>query len=78
MAAFSDDHVGKRVLAQNGTRLGTVEDVRDGDLHVGVDPDADRDAVSQLGWDGQVNQDVHRLEDSYVTDITEQTVRLRV
>jgi len=78
MAEFSDDHVGKRVVAQNGTRLGTVEDVRDGDLRVAVDPDADRDAVSRLGWDGQVNQDVHRLEDRYVSNVTGETIRVRV
>lgn len=78
MAEFSEDHVGKRVVARSGTEVGTVEDVRDGDLLVAVEPDAERETVSDLGWDGQANQDRRRLSDEYVSDITENTVRLRV
>lgn len=78
MADFSDDHVDKRVVAHSGARLGTVDQVRDGDLLVAVDPDADRDALSELGWDGPVNQDAHRLPDRYVSNVTETTIRLRV
>jgi hypothetical protein len=78
MADFSDDHVDRRVVAQSGAELGTVEDVRDGDLHVAVEPDADADAISELGWDTTVNQDVHRLPDQYVSNVTENAVRLRV
>lgn len=78
MADFSSDHVGKRVVAQSGAEIGTVDHVRDGDLFVAVDPDADRETVSNLGWDGPVNQDSERLTDEYVSDVTETTIRLRV
>lgn len=77
MADYSEDHVGKRVVAQSGVEIGTVEDVRDGDLYVSVEPDADDEAVAELGWDGPVSQDVHHLRDQYVSNITENTVRLR-
>ena len=78
MADFSDDHVGKRVAAQSGAEIGTVDNVRDGDLFVAVEPDADRETVSNLGWDGPVNQDAHRLPDEYVSNVSDSTVRLRV
>lgn len=78
MADLSDDHIGKRVVAQSGVEIGSVEDIRDGDMYVAVEPDADDDAVSQIGWDGIVNQDVHRLPDRFVSNITDTTVRLRV
>lgn len=78
MADFSDDHVGKRVVAQSGAEVGTVDHVRDGDLFVAVEPDADREVVSNLGWDGPVNQDSERLSDEYVSNVTENAIRLRV
>lgn len=78
MADYSDDHIGKRVVAQSGVEIGSVEEIRDGDMYVAVEPDADDDAVSQIGWDGMVNQDLHRLPDQYVTNITDTTVRLGV
>ena len=78
MADYSEDHIGKRVVAQSGVEMGTVEDVRNGDMYVSVEPDADDEAVTELGWDGPVSQDVHHLPDQYVSNITENTVRLRV
>lgn len=78
MADFSDDHVGKRVVAQNGVEIGTVDHVSGGDLFVAVEPDAERETLSDLGWDGPVNQDSRRLSDEYVSNITENAVRLRV
>ena len=78
MADFSDEYLDKRVVTQSGATLGTVTDVRNGDLHVEVEPDADGDALTQLGWDGTVNQNVHRLEDRYVSNVTDETIRLRV
>jgi hypothetical protein len=77
MASDADD-VGKRVVAQSGIQVGTVSEVRDGTLHVEVGPDADPDVLDQLGWDGVVNQEVHELEDRYVSTVTDETVRLRV
>ena len=73
-----EDHVGKRVVAQSGNQVGTVAEVRDGTLHVEVGPDADPDVLDQLGWDGVVNQEVHELEGRYVSNIGDDTVRLRV
>lgn len=79
MADFSEEHVGKRVLAQSGAELGTVAEVRDGDLYVEVVSELNADdAISQLGWDGAVNQDTHHLPDQYVSNVTDSTIRLRV
>ena len=73
-----EDHVGKRVVAQSGNRVGTVAEVRDGTLHVEVGPDADRDVLDQLNWDGIVNREVHELEGRYISNISDDVVRLRV
>lgn len=79
MADFSEEHVGKRVVAQSGAELGTVADVRDGDLYVEVVSELNADdAISELGWDGMVNQGTHRLPDQYVSNITDSAIRLRV
>jgi hypothetical protein len=78
VAQFTDRHVGKRVVDQNGVAVGTVTEVRDGDLHVEVGPDADSETLSELNWDGTVNQQAHHLNDRHVSDITDTTVRLTV
>ena len=77
-AQFTDKHVGKRVVDQNGVEIGTVNDVRNGDLYVEVGPDADAETLSELRWDGTVNQQVHHLRDRHVSNITDETVRLNV
>ena len=77
MADYKNDQIGKRVVAQSGVEIGSVQDIRNGDMYVAVES-SDDDAVSQLGWDEMVNQDVHRLPDEYVSNVTESTVRLRV
>jgi len=78
VAQYTDKHLGKRVVDQNGVEVGTVNDVRNGDLYVEVGPDADSETLSDLNWDGTVNQEVHRLRDQYVSNITDTTVRLNV
>lgn len=78
MAAFSQDDVGKRVVAQSGATVGEVAEVRGGTAWVELAPDPDDDAVSQLRWEGTVNQNRHELEDRFVTRVTEDAVRLRV
>jgi hypothetical protein len=78
MADFSEDHIGKRVIDQDGVEIGTVEDVRDGELYVNVTAEDVNETVNELGWEGPVNQDVQHLRRQYVSDITENTVRLRV
>jgi hypothetical protein len=76
MADYSDDHIDKRVVTRSGVEIGSMQEIRDGDMYVAVEPDAD--AVSQIGWDGTVNRDVHRLPDQYVSNVTDTTVGLRV
>lgn len=78
MADFSDSQVGKRVVAQSGTTVGEVTDVRDGGLYVAVDPDADPDVLDDLRWEGVVNRETHELDEKHVSKITEDTIRLRV
>lgn len=77
-AEFTDEQVGKRVVTQAGSELGTVDSVRDGVLYVEVGPAADAETIDQLGWAGTVNQAVHKLPHEYVSNISEQTVRLRI
>lgn len=55
VAQYSDSHVGKRVVDRSGVEVGTVDDVRDGDLYVEVGGDADSVTLSELNWDGVVN-----------------------
>jgi hypothetical protein len=78
VAQFTDSHIGKRVFDQDGGEIGTVADVDEGDLLVEVGPDADPDTLAELSWDGTVNQQVHRLPDQYVSDISDHVVRLNV
>lgn len=78
MADFSDEQLGKRVVAQNGTTIGEVTDVRNGSLHVTVDGDADRDVIDELNWDGVVDQSTHELNDRHVTTVREDAIRLGV
>ncbi|WP_101294556.1 hypothetical protein [Halegenticoccus soli] len=77
-AEFSDEQVGKRVIDRRGNVIGTVSEVRDGELYVELGPDADRETLDDLGWGRIVNQEVHHLEARFVTDTTDETVRLRV
>ncbi|MFC7154114.1 hypothetical protein ACFQPA_01410 [Halomarina halobia] len=75
---FSEEQVGKRVVSQTGEEIGTVRDVRGGDLHVTVEGDVDADLLDELGWDGTVEQDAHHLPGRYVANVDEDTIRLRV
>lgn len=78
VAEFTEEQVGKRVLDQEGVEVGTVAEVRDGSLYVEVAPDADRETLSNLRWDGTVNQEVHHLQAEFVSNVREDTIRLRV
>ena len=78
MADFTEEQIGKRVVAQNGTVVGEVTDVRDGSLKVTLDADADSDVVDTLNWDGVVDQQTHDLTDRRISTIREDTIRLRV
>lgn len=78
MAEFSDDHIGKRVVDQGGTQLGEVTGVENGRLRVTLVEGADRETVDQLNWDYITNQETHRLNDRYISNIDEDEIRLRV
>lgn len=78
VAEFTDEQIGARVVDQAGVDVGTVSDVRDGSLYVEVAPDADRETLSNLRWDGPVNRDVRRLRSRFVSDVSDDVVRLRV
>lgn len=77
-AEFTEDQIGKRVVDQAGVEVGTVSDVRDGDLYVEVAADADRETLSNLRWDGTVNRDVYHLESEFVSNVRDDAIRLRV
>ncbi|MFB6165311.1 MAG: hypothetical protein ABEJ31_09155 [Haloarculaceae archaeon] len=78
MAEFSDEQIGKRVVDQDGRPVGEVTDVRNGELWVRIDADADPDVIDDLDWDGVVNQETQRLNEHFVSTVRENTVRLNV
>ncbi|WP_129113085.1 hypothetical protein [Halegenticoccus tardaugens] len=77
-AEFTDAQTGKRVLDRRGGEVGTVNDVRNGELYVEVGPGVDEETLDELGWGGPVHRGVHRLEARFVTETTDEAVRLRV
>lgn len=78
MASNFSDAVGKRVVAQNGTPVGTVTEVRDDELVVEVSGEIEDETLGELRWEGVVNQEQKRLNPKFISTITEETVRLRV
>lgn len=74
---FTDEQVGKRVVAQSGATIGTVSSVRDGDIYVELTGDVENGLLSELGWGGAVNQEQLKLQDEYVSTVTDETIRLR-
>ena len=78
MPAFTQEDVGKRVVAQSGGPVGEVVEIRDGTAWVEPDPDLDPEIESHLRWDGIVNREQHELDDEFVSTVGEETVRLRV
>ncbi|WP_227353788.1 hypothetical protein [Haladaptatus salinisoli] len=75
---FTDEQVGKRVVAADGTEVGVVDEVRNGSLYVEVGPDADPGTLDELRWDGVVHQSTHELQRQFVADVREDVVRLSV
>lgn len=75
---FTEKQVGKRVVAQNGSEVGTVVDIRDGNIYVEVSEDADRDVLDDLRWGGPVNREEHHLRQKHISTITDDTIRVRV
>lgn len=77
-ANFSEKQVGKRVVDQKGVEVGTVRNVRNGEIYVEVGTDADPDTLDDLRWDGTVNQEAHELRQEHIGDIGEDVIRLSV
>ncbi|WP_123535577.1 hypothetical protein [Halosimplex salinum] len=78
MAEYTDEQVGKRVVAQSGEEIGEVVAIDEGSLVVEVQVGDGHDVVDHLGWDSGANQERHTLDDRYVSTIRENAVRLRV
>lgn len=74
---FTDDDRGKPVVDHEGTRLGSITDVRDGRGHVETDDDSSlTDKLkSALGWDD--TDDSHELQNDHVDSVDDNEVRLR-
>ena len=75
---FSDEQLGKRVVADDGTEIGVVKEVREGTLYVEVGADPNPDTIDELGWGGVVNQSIHELKRQFIGMITDETIRLSV
>jgi len=78
MAEFTERHVGKAVRDQDGGLVGQVTGIENGSFRVTLDAAADQEVVDHLGWGGRTNQETHVLNDRYVSNIDDDTVRLRV
>ncbi len=68
---FSDEQAGKRVVADDGTDVGVVKEVRNGTLYVEIEADPNPDTIDELGWGGVVNQSVHELKHQFIGTITD-------
>ena len=71
------DDKDKSVVMADGTRVGTVSDVHDGQARVTPDENADLTEVvkSALGWDDA--DDTHELQNDDIENITDEEIRLR-
>lgn len=78
MGPFAGDDVGKPVIAQDGERVGTVAEVRDGTAYVEPAADLDERTRSELRWDGPVQTETEELNANFVSDVSGHDVRLRV
>lgn len=67
---------GKVVIAGNGDRIGTVEEVRGEE--VWVDPDADivHDINEHTGWDATDRNDTVEIQPEAIAEVTDEEVRL--
>lgn len=67
---------GKTVVAADGSRIGTVEEVRGEE--VWVDPDADvlHDLKEATGWEATDRDDAVQLQPESIADVTDEEVRL--
>ncbi|WP_459193739.1 hypothetical protein [Halosimplex sp. J119] len=78
MAEYSEEQVGKRVVSQDGAEIGEVSGIDDGSLVVRVTVGNNNDVVDHLDWDVRTNREEHTLNDRYVSNVRENTIRLRV
>ena len=74
---ITTDDDGKAVVMADGTRIGTISSVQDGQAHVTPDNNADLTEVvkTALGWDDA--EETHDLHNDDVESITDDEVRLR-
>jgi hypothetical protein len=79
---FTDEDRGRPVRTDDGERVGTVSDVRDGRAHVEED-EGIADAIREkLGWDGDDDEDdgdgrTHDLRDSAIDRVDDDGVWIR-
>ncbi|WP_255196242.1 PRC-barrel domain containing protein [Halorarius litoreus] len=67
---------GKRVVDENGNKVGMITTVRDGTGYVDPDPSIADKVLSRFGW-GDIDEDTYPLESSNVDHITDDEVRLK-
>ncbi|WP_255169297.1 PRC-barrel domain containing protein [Natrononativus amylolyticus] len=75
-ASFTDDDEGKPVVNANGERIGMIEAVEGGMVHVDPDPGVTDTIKSKLGW-GDADEETYTLEEENVESITDDEVQLR-
>ncbi|WP_158057875.1 PRC-barrel domain containing protein [Halorussus halophilus] len=73
--ALTDDEMGKRVVDAAGTRLGTVETVRDGVAHVSAD-DATVAKMQRALETGGTGENRYALDGDSIAEITDEEVVL--
>ena len=74
---FTTDDTDKSVVLADGTSIGTVSDVQNGQARVTLEDDPDLTEVvkTALGWDDAAN--THDLQNEDVETVTDEEVRLR-
>ncbi len=74
--SYTEDDVGKPVVNEDGTEIGTVTAVRHGTLYVDPDPGVFDEMKAKLGWE-DVDDDSYPLQNDEVSMVTDDKIQLR-
>lgn len=75
-AEITTDERAKRVISEDGTELGIVDDVEDGTAYVDPDPEIPGELKSKLGWGGD-ERSTYPLRNDAIDMVTDDEIQLR-
>ncbi|SDF11175.1 hypothetical protein SAMN04488067_10219 [Halorubrum xinjiangense] len=70
------DAEGKRVVNQEGTKIGTVSAVEGSRAHVHPDPGVSDTIKSKLGW-GDADEETYPVDEADIESVDDDEVRLK-